>query len=45
MVVVRDAVGTPFRDLHEPSLRSMASVFAAVVSLSEVLAETGNEAP
>jgi ureidoacrylate peracid hydrolase len=39
MVVVRDAVGTPFEDLHEPSLRSMASVFAKVVSLEEVVGE------
>jgi nicotinamidase-related amidase len=39
MVVVRDAVGTPFEDLHEPSLRSMASVFAKVVPLDEVLGE------
>jgi nicotinamidase-related amidase len=39
MVVVREAVATPFEDLHEPSLRSMATVFARVVPLSEVLAE------
>jgi nicotinamidase-related amidase len=39
MVVVRDAVGTPFADLHEPSLRSMGSVFARVVSLAELMAE------
>jgi nicotinamidase-related amidase len=39
MVVVREAVGTPFADLHEASLRSMASVFASVVSLDEILAE------
>jgi ureidoacrylate peracid hydrolase len=34
MIVIRDAVGTPFAGLHEPSLRSMASVFATVVPLS-----------
>jgi ureidoacrylate peracid hydrolase len=39
MVVVREAVGTPFEDLHESSLRSMGSVFAKVVPLEEVLAE------
>jgi nicotinamidase-related amidase len=39
MVVVRDAVGTPYEDLHESSLRSMASVFATIRSLEEVLAE------
>ena len=38
MVVVREAVGTPFDDLHEASLRSMDSVFARVVALAEVLA-------
>jgi nicotinamidase-related amidase len=38
MIVVRDAVTTPFEDLHEPSLRSMATVFAKVVSLDELLA-------
>ena len=37
MVVVREAVGTPFADLHEPSLRSMATVFASVVPLAEVV--------
>ncbi|MGH2406501.1 MAG: cysteine hydrolase family protein [Candidatus Limnocylindrales bacterium] len=37
MVVVREAVGTPFGDLHEPSLRSMASVFASVLPLAEIL--------
>ena len=41
MVVVREAVGTPFAALHEPSLRSMATVFASVVALSELIAETG----
>jgi hypothetical protein len=35
--VVREAVGTPFADLHEPSLRSMATVFASVVPLAEVV--------
>jgi nicotinamidase-related amidase len=39
MVVVRDAVATPFDDLHEPSLRSMGTVFARVATLDEVLAE------
>jgi nicotinamidase-related amidase len=39
VVVVRDAVGTPFHDLHEPSLSSMASVFARVVTLSDLVAE------
>jgi nicotinamidase-related amidase len=42
MVVIRDAVGTPFADLHEPSLRSMATVFAQVVTLSEFLAQIGD---
>ncbi|HEY7941116.1 MAG TPA: cysteine hydrolase [Candidatus Limnocylindrales bacterium] len=37
MVVVSDAVGTPFQDLHEPSLRSMGTVFASVVTLAEFL--------
>lgn len=36
MIVVREAVGTPFTDLHEPSLRSMGSVFAEVLSLAEL---------
>ena len=39
MIVVRDAVATPFEDLHEPSLRSMETVFARVVALGEVIAE------
>jgi nicotinamidase-related amidase len=39
MVVVREAVGTPYDDLHEPSLRSMASVFATVAALEDVIAE------
>jgi nicotinamidase-related amidase len=38
MVVVREAVTTPFDDLHEPSLRSMATVFAKVVGIDEVTA-------
>jgi nicotinamidase-related amidase len=37
MVVVREAVGTPFTDLHESSLRSMASVFARVVPLADIV--------
>ena len=38
MVVVREAVITPFEDLHEHSLRSMATVFAKVVSIDEIVA-------
>lgn len=38
VVVVRDAVATPFDDLHEASLRSMATVFAKVVAIDEVVA-------
>ena len=37
MTVVSDAVATPFTELHEPSLRSMAATFAEVVRLSDVL--------
>ncbi len=37
MTVVRDAVATPFEDLHEASLRSMATVFAKVVGIDDVL--------
>jgi hypothetical protein len=37
VVVVRQAVITPFEDLHESSLRSMGSVFARVVDLDEAL--------
>lgn len=37
VVVVREAVATPFEDLHEPSLRSMATVFARVVALDELI--------
>jgi hypothetical protein len=43
MVVVREAVGTPFVDLHEPSLRSMATVFASVVSIAELLATSRDD--
>lgn len=39
MVVVREAVGTPFEDLHEASLRSMGSVFARIADLADVLRE------
>jgi nicotinamidase-related amidase len=39
MVVVQEAVGTPYDELHEASLRSMASVFAMVVPLAGVLEE------
>ena len=42
MVVIRDAVGTPFADLHEASLRSMATVFAQVLPLSEFVARIGD---
>jgi nicotinamidase-related amidase len=42
MVVIRDAVGTPFKDLHEPSLRSMGTVFAQVLTLSQFLAQIGD---
>jgi ureidoacrylate peracid hydrolase len=42
IVVIRDAVGTPFADLHEASLRSMGSVFAKVLPLSEFLAQIGD---
>jgi nicotinamidase-related amidase len=38
VVVVKEATGTPFAELHESSLRSMATVFAKVKSLAEVLA-------
>ena len=38
MVVVREAVITPFEDLHEHSLRSMATVFAQVVSIDDIVA-------
>jgi nicotinamidase-related amidase len=37
MVVVREAVVTPFEELHEPSLRSMATVFASVASIDDVV--------
>jgi nicotinamidase-related amidase len=40
VVVVREAVTTPFEDLHESSLRSMATVFARVVSLEDVFGGT-----
>jgi len=35
--VVREAVATPFEELHDASLRSMATVFASVVGVSEVV--------
>lgn len=38
MVVVREAVATPFEDLQESSLRSMATVFARVVGVDEIVA-------
>jgi nicotinamidase-related amidase len=37
VVVVRQAVITPFEDLHESSLRSMGSVFARIADLDEAL--------
>jgi nicotinamidase-related amidase len=37
VVVVRQAVITPFEDLHESSLRSMGSVFARIADLDESL--------
>jgi nicotinamidase-related amidase len=36
MIVVREATASRMADLHEPSLRSMASRYARVVSLNEV---------
>ena len=41
MVVASDAVTTPFSDLHEPSLRSMGSIFARVASTDEIVNGTG----
>ena len=40
LVVVREATGARIRDHHEPSLRSMASRYAEVRSLGEVLVST-----
>ena len=40
MVVVREATGARIRDHHEPPLRSMASRYAEVRSLGEVLIST-----
>jgi nicotinamidase-related amidase len=37
MIVARDAVATPFTDLHEPSLRSMGSVFARLATTDEIV--------
>jgi nicotinamidase-related amidase len=37
VIVVREAVITPFEDLHESSLRSMGSVFARIASVEEDL--------
>lgn len=37
MVVVREAVASPFPEFHEPSLRAMGSVFATVVSIEDVI--------
>jgi nicotinamidase-related amidase len=38
MVVVREATATPFADMHEPSLKSMGTVFARVTTLQDILA-------
>ena len=43
MIVVREATGTPFTELHEPSLLSMGTIFAEVVTLAEVMETTGAE--
>lgn len=40
LVVVREATGARIRDHHDPSLRSMASRYAEVRSLGEVLVST-----
>jgi 2-methylisocitrate lyase-like PEP mutase family enzyme len=45
MVVVREATGARIGDLHEASLRSMASRYAVVCSLAEVEASTGASLP
>jgi nicotinamidase-related amidase len=37
MVVIRQCVASPMPEFHEPSLRVMASVFADVVDLDEVI--------
>ena len=39
MIVVREATGARVAELHEPSLRSMASRYAQVKSLADVLAK------
>lgn len=36
VVVAREAVATPFEDLHEASLRSMGSVFATIAGVDEI---------
>lgn len=41
MIVIRQAVGSPFPEFHEPSLEAMASVFATVVDLDEIILSTG----
>lgn len=41
MVVIRQAVGSPFPKFHEPSLEAMASVFATVVDLEDVIRSGG----
>jgi nicotinamidase-related amidase len=45
VLVVREAVATPFEELHEPSLRSMGSVFARVVRLEDVLSGAAPDQP
>jgi nicotinamidase-related amidase len=45
MVVARDAVATPFDELHEASLRSMATVFASVVSIDDVVGSAHDRRP
>lgn len=37
ILVVRQAVATPFPEFHEPSLRAMASVFASVIDVDAVV--------
>jgi len=37
VIVVREAVATPFEDLQEASLRSMGSVFARIAGIDEVV--------
>ena len=39
MVVVREAVASPFPEFHEPSLRAMGSVFATVVPIGDITSD------